>query len=217
MALARQHAATDFLPATARLRGGILMAVDSEELVGMFADALREHGIAGHFCVRADGDRLCPVLGDAPELVTDRRGALVIEVDAIDGTSALMLFGRPSRSLTAAEIARVRGYAELYAARAFALQEMEDDVETGCGLTLRERFVLGRRLAGLAPIDIADEAGLSVEIVSASLDSAVARLEVSTPAAAIALAARRGWLAITDLQNCSSTSGNLTYKAIESG
>jgi DNA-binding CsgD family transcriptional regulator len=121
------------------------------------------------------------------------------------------------KALLPEQMARIRGYAELYAARAVALQELADDVQTECGLSLRERFVLGRRLAGLAPVDIALESDLSVATVSAAIDSAIDRLGVSTLPEAISLAARRGWLAVTSLQNCSSSSEKLTYKTTQNG
>jgi DNA-binding CsgD family transcriptional regulator len=111
----------------------------------------------------------------------------------------------------------VRGYAQLFAARVMALQELADDVDTECGLTLRERYVLGRRLAGLAPFDIAGEAKLSVSIVSETLDKAVEKLGAATMGEAIALAARRGWLAVTNLENCSSSSQKTTYKLTQNG
>lgn len=209
--------ARDSLPATARLRAQILIAPSGEALVAMFAEAMAEHGIAGHFCVRGAGAALQPVLGDAPELIQDEARCLVVEAAGPMLPAARVLLAQPSQPLTPAADARVRGFSALYAARALALQELEDDVETACGLSLRERYVLGRRLAGLAPIDMADETGLSLATVSAALDSAVARLQVETVAAAIALAARRGWLAVTSLENCSSSSENITYKATQNG
>lgn len=209
--------AAEPMPATARLRAGILLASTGEELVTLFADALAEHGIAGHFCVRGDNDHLCPILGDAPELI--RKDADVVAVEAggpmLEG--ARVLLARADRHLSPAEITRVHGYAELYAARAVALQELADDVATDCGLSLRERFVLGRRLAGLAPLDIAAESGLSVPTVSSALDAAVEHLGAADLPSAIALAARRGWLAVTNLENCTSSSENITYKTTKNG
>lgn len=207
----------DPLQATTRLRAGILVAPSGEDLVVMFAQALSEHGIAGHFCVRGAGAALQPILGDTPELVARPEDCLVIPCNSLPGSPARMLLAQPEAPLEPAEMARVRGYSELYAARAIALQELEDDVDTGCGLTLRERYVLGRRLAGQAPVDIAAESGLSVPTVAAALDGATKRLGDGNEAAAIALAARRGWLAVTSLENCSSSSEKLTYKAIQNG
>lgn len=211
--LARSDAAPD-LPATARLRAGLLIAGDSETLLTLFADALAEHGIAGHFCVSGRGRELTPVLGDAPDLIGRESEGLVVESREL---GVRVILEAPERPLAADALTRIRGYAELYAARALALRETADDVETGCGLTLRERYVLGRRLAGLAPIDIACESGLSVETVSAAMDGAVSRLGTLDLTSAISLAARRGWLAVTNLENCCSSSENLTYKATKNG
>lgn len=203
-------------PATARLRAQILIAPDAENLVGLFADALAEHGIAGHFCLRKMGATLTPLLGDAPELIAGSHG-FAIDSDDIHFAGARVLLAEPERALTSEESARVRGYALLFAARALALQELGDDVDTDCGLSLRERYVLGRRLAGLAPVDIAIESGASVQTVAFAIDNAVARLGVENESEAIAFAARRGLLAITSLQNCSSSSEKLTYKAAQNG
>jgi len=203
-------------PATARLRAEILIAPDAERLVGLFADALTEHGIAGHFCLRKAGTALTPLMGDAPELIAGPHG-FAIDSDDMHFAGARVLLAEPSRALTKEESVRVRGYAQLFAARALALHELGDDVQTDCGLSLRERYVLGRRLAGLASIDIAIESGLSVQTVASAIDNAVARLGTRNQAEAIAFAARRGWLAVTNLQNCSSSSEKLTYKAAQNG
>jgi DNA-binding CsgD family transcriptional regulator len=207
---------SDPLPATTRLRAGILLAADGEELVALFAGALAEHGITGHFCVHAVGGRLAPILGDHPGLVAGLPGCLDI---AVGGAFkyARVLLAPPEQPLNREAYARIKGYAELFAARALALQEMADDVDTNCGLSLRERYVLGRRLAGLAPVDIALETGLSMETIAAASDSAVARLNADNVAGAIAVAARRGWLAVTNLQNCSSSSEKISYTMNKNG
>jgi DNA-binding CsgD family transcriptional regulator len=207
----------DIFPATTRLRGGLLVAPDAETLVALFADALSEHGISGHFCLRRMGDTYGLLLGDRPELVGREQECLVIESHGSFLAQTRMLLAPPMKALLPEQMARIRGYAELYAARAVALQELADDVQTECGLSLRERFVLGRRLAGLAPVDIALESDLSVATVSAAIDSAIDRLGVCTLPEAISLAARRGWLAVTSLQNCSSSSEKLTYKTTQNG
>jgi DNA-binding CsgD family transcriptional regulator len=204
------------LPATTRLRAEILIAPDAERLVTLFAEALAEPGIGGHFCLRKTGATLTPLLGDAPDLI----GAphrFFVDSDDMHFAGARVLLAEPDRALGSEQMARVRGYAQLYAARALALQELADDVETDCGLSLRERYVLGRRLAGLAPVDIALEADLTVQTVVSAIDNAVARLGVRTVAEAISVAARRGWLAITSVKNCSSSPQNLTYKAAQNG
>ena len=203
-------------PATARLRAEILIAPDAERLVTLFADALAEYGIGGHFCLRKSGVSLTPLLGDAPQLIAAPH-RFFVDSDDMHFAGARVLLANPDRPLSREESARVRGYAQLYAARALALQELGDDVQTDCGLSLRERYVLGRRLAGLPPVDIALESGISVQTVSSAIDSAVARLGCQSQAEAIAIAARRGWLAVTTLQNCSSSSEKLTYKTAQNG
>lgn len=204
-------------PATARLRAELLIAPDSEALVAMFAACLEEHGIAGHFCVGRNGAVLTPLLGDSPGLIARPQDCIIVDSFEAFPAGARVLLAPPAVALSGQHLARVRGYALLFAARAIALQELADDVATECGLTLRERYALGRRLAGLAPIDIAIEAGLSVETVSTLVDSAVERLGAASLPDAISLAARRGWLAVTSLQNCSSSSGKISYNAVQGG
>lgn len=204
-------------PATARLRAELLISPDAETLVTLFAGALAEHGIAGHFCLRKSGSSYTPLVGDAPELIQHSDECLHVDTDEAFMPGTRVLLARPARRLSADHTTRVRGYAELYAARALALQELADDVNTECGLSLRERFVLGRRLAGQAPVDIAIEAKISVATVSASIESAITKMGVTTLPQAISLAARRGWLAVTSLQNCTSSSEKFTYKATQNG
>lgn len=211
--LSKRH---DDLPATSRLRAGLLIAPDTESLVDLFAQALEEHGISGHFCLAKAGDVLVPLAGDSPALAGSG-DCMTIDTDNALMPGARVLLATPVAFLTREQLARVRGYAQLFAARVIALQELADDVETDCGLTLRERYVLGRRLAGLAPLDIAAEAGLSVATVSQAIDSAVERLRTGTLEEAIAFAARRGWLAVTNLKNCSSSSQKITYKLAQNG
>ena len=214
--VAARHVPIDDLPATARLRAGLLISFDTESLVELFSGALAEHGIDGHFCLGRFGDKLVPVAGDMPCLVNSK-DVLRVDVDASAWPGAVTLLARPERPLTKEQSARVRGYAQLFAGRVMALQELADDVDTECGLTLRERYVLGRRLAGLAPLDIAREAKLSVATIGEALDKAIDKLGAPNLGAAIALAARRGWLAVTNLENCSSSSQKITYKLTQNG
>jgi len=201
-------------PATAQLRTEIFAVRDSEALTVLFGDALAEHGIRGHFCVRGRSATLVPILGDAPELIGSEPSAIVVEAAE---SELRVLLRRPDRALAPDELTRVRGYAQLYAAQALALRELADDVETSCGLSLRQRYVLGRRLAGLSPLDIATESGLSVATVSAALDGAVEQLRAPDLASAISLSARRGWLAVTTLENLWPSTENSTYKVTQNG
>ncbi|MFD1613081.1 LuxR C-terminal-related transcriptional regulator [Sphingomonas tabacisoli] len=204
-------------PATARLRAEILIAPDAESLVSLFANALHEHGIGGHFCLRKNGGGYAPLVGDAPELIGRAAECIVIDTDESFMAGTRVLLAPPREPLGREQLTRLRGYAELFAARAIALQELADDVATDCGLTLRERYVLGRRLAGLATIDIAAESKLTIATIGTITDNAVDKLGCSSVAEAIAFAARLGWLAVTSLENCSSSSEKLTYKATQNG
>ena len=204
-------------PATARLRAEILISPDSETLVSLFAQALAEHGINGHFCLRKTGAGYTPLVGDSPELIQGADQCIRVDTDETFMAGTRVLMAPPVNLLKPEHLTRIRGYAALFAARALALQELADDVSTECGLTLRERFVLGRRLAGRAPIDIALEANLSVATVSAAIENAIEKLGVDTLPEAISLAARRGWLAVTNVKNCSSSSEKLTYKTNQNG
>lgn len=207
----------DDFPATARLRAELLISPDSEALVSLFSNALAEHGIDGHFCLRKAGRSFLPLVGDCPELLHQAEDCIRVDTEETFLPGTRVLLAPPTRPLRPDQSARIRGYAQLFAARALALQELADDVPTECGLTLRERFVLGRQLAGLAPVDIAAETGLTVATISAATESAIEKLGVQTLPEAISLAARRGWLAVTNLQNCSSSSEKLTYKATKNG
>lgn len=203
-------------PAMARLRAELLLAPDSEALVVLFADALSEAGIRGHFCLLCNDAVETPLLGDAPELIGSGE-AIAIECGAPFTQRTRMLLAAPATPLAPDDLTRLRGYAELYGARALALGELADDVATGCGLTIKQRFILGRRLAGLATVDIAAEADLTVASVTELEANAVRKLGAPGLAEAIAYAARRGWLAVTSLENLSSSSAKLTYKMAKNG
>ncbi len=192
------------------------MAPTAEDLVSLYADALLEDSIDGHFCLVRTGAAYTPLLGDRPNLI-NADSVLAIQCGAPFTRQTRMLLRPPAAPLDAEARARVRGYAELYGARALALGEMADDIGTECGLMLRERFVLGRRLAGLATLDIAAEAGLTIATVSEIERNAIRRLNAPNLAEAIAFAARRGWLAITNVNNCSSSLVKLKYTGSENG
>lgn len=180
-------------PATAQLRATIFTVGTLEELVALFALALAEHGIPGHFCLRSwDGGAPVPFVGDRPELIRAPAGTIVVDIE--DG---FVLLAPPAAPLDREALARVRGYALLYAARAAALHELAHDIETSCGLSLCERFVLARRLAGAAPVDTAAEAGWSVATVGTHEASAIEKLGAANVAEAAAIAARQGWLLVT--------------------
>lgn len=203
-------------PAAARLRAELLAAPDPESLVRLFGDALAEEGIGGHFCLLNSDAGETPMLGDAPELIGSEH-TIAIDCGAPFTQRTRMLLATPAAALAPETMTKLRGYAELYGARAVALCEIADDVATECGLTVKQRFVLGRRLAGLATIDIAAEADLSVASVCEIEEAAVRTLNAPSLADAIAFAARRGWLAVMSLENFSSSSEKLKYKMAKNG
>lgn len=195
-------------PATALLRATLFTVGTIEDLVVLFANALAEHGISGHFSLKSwDGGAFVPFVGDCPELIREPAGTIVVDTE--DG--ACVLLAPPEALLDRAALARVRGYALLYAAQAAALHERTRDVETNCALSLCERFVLARRLAGIAPVDIAAEAGLSVATVGAHEAKAVEKLGAGTVAEAAAIAARQGWLLVTVNEISTLSQGDSSY------
>lgn len=198
-------------PATNRLRAELYAVSTPEDLVALFTAALAEEGVDGHVCVGVGKNAVVPLFGDRPNLLGGGAGAITLELDG-----ARLILARPARALARADLVRIRGFGQLYAAQLMALRERADDVATECGLTLRERVILGRRLAGRAPLDIAAELGLGVSTVSASLDAAIAKLG-GREAEAIALAARRGWLVVTAIQNGSSPIPNMGYSFAQNG
>lgn len=181
--------------ATARLRQRVLVENDLGRLTDLFAAALAEEGVAGHFAVEDGAEGMRPLFGDSPWLVGDSsvpawemplRGAL--------GERTTLLLAVPERLIDQGAMARIRGYAALYVGRARVLHEKASDIETACALTLCERLILGRMLLGEPLVDIAARIGRSVAAIASHVEDAVSKLGVADRQAAIALAARRGWL-----------------------
>src|SRR3546814_9870864 len=62
--------------------------------------------------------------------------------------------------------ARLNGLATIYAMKALPLWEIEEDVETSCPLTLKERITLGMILCGAPHFEIAERLNRSEEHTS---------------------------------------------------
>jgi DNA-binding CsgD family transcriptional regulator len=196
-------------PAGVLLRTRILSESRLDDLVDLFAAALSEDGITGHYCARRSADGLVPLFGDSPRLLKrDRLAALVpddvgsaqargVMVDGVLGERFAVALAPPLEAMHETAVARVRGYCALYAARGDVLREKAVDIATPCGLTICERFILGRLLVGDAVVDIAAQLDRSVAATNSHIDDAMKTLEMADRREAIALAARRGWLLTT--------------------
>lgn len=197
--------------ATAALRLHVLTETDLGRLTDRFAAALSEHGIDGHYCARGgESGRVTPLFGDSPGLLSADdvlpsldggenvdAAACSIAIDCALEAPVEMVVSRPVAPLDPAMIARVRGYATLYVGRGLILHAKAAGPVTACGLSLCERFILGRLLVGDSVIDIAERLERPVATIMVEIADAVATLGAADRAGAIALAARRGWLVTT--------------------
>jgi DNA-binding CsgD family transcriptional regulator len=177
----------------------LLTAPDIAALTDRLAATLAHEGIGGHLCVRVAEGADTPLFGDAPTLFPRRHSPRVRRIagppgrrDALD-----LLVAAPAAPLPRAAEARLQGYAELYLARAALLREKSGDLATGCPLSLRQRVILGRLLAGQPLARIAAALDISVEAARSHLEDALAALGAASRAEAVALAARRGWLVLS--------------------
>lgn len=211
MSSAAKRSGDGAFSATASLRLHVLTETDLDRLTDRFAGALGEHGIAGHYCARrGESGRVVPLFGDSPALFGAEEarpfagavpagpdGACAMTIEGAPADPFEMRFSGPAEALDKAAVARLRGYATLYVARAVILQAKLSGPVTASGLTLCERFILGRILVGDKVIDIAGRLGQPVPTVLAEIADAMATLGVEDRADAVALAARRGWLVTT--------------------
>ena len=171
------------------------MANDLAELTDHFAAVLAEEGVGGHFVIDDAGAADQPLFGDSPALIADRGApAWEIRVKGALGEEATILLAVPERLIDDATMARLRGFAALYVGRGLALHEKASDLATGCPLTLCERLILGRLLLGEPLADVAARVGRSIGAVRSHVADAAAKLGADDRNAAVALAARRGWL-----------------------
>lgn len=197
--------------ATAALRLHVLTEPDLGRLTGRFAAALGEHGIEGHYCARrGESGQVTPLFGDSPWLLgagdalpaldggeNSDAAACSIAIDCALEEPVAMVVSRPAAPLDRAMVARVRGYATLYVGRGLTLHAKAAGPVTACGLSICERFILGRLLVGDSVIDIAERLERPVATIMVEIADAVATLGAADRAGAIALAARRGWLVTT--------------------
>lgn len=188
--------------ATALLRRTVLVENDLARLIRLFGDALSEDRVTGHFCLAyGAGGNPVPVLGDCPELVQSAARAVELRPDTHAPVAAVKVGGAPGaitcvllnisgRPLGLSAVARVRGYATLYAARASMLRPHADTPT----LDPLQRYVLGRLLAGDELAAIADAVDRTVPEVRTAASRSVELLNARDLADATAIAARRGWL-----------------------
>lgn len=176
--------------ARARLRATVLTAPQLEPLVEAFAGALAADGIEGHVCARIGGATIEAIFGDSPELVNRADGH---DVYRGEGGVVLRLARRPGPEAAA----RVRGYAVLYVARGLELARRAGEVADASGLSIYDRFILGRILVGDQFVDIAAKLDRSVASVRESVALASVALGAKSPQEAVATAARRGLLLST--------------------
>lgn len=176
--------------ARARLRAMVLTAPQLEPLVEAFAAVLAADGIEGHICARIEGGNVEAIFGDSPELVNR---ADCHDVYRGEGGVVLRLARRPGPEAAA----RVRGYAVLYVARGLELARRAEEVAGASGLSVYDRFILGRILVGDRLVDIAAKLDRSVASVRESITLARVALDAKSPQQAVATAARRGLLLST--------------------
>src|SRR3546814_16591859 len=88
--------------------------------------------------------------------------------------------------------ARLNGLATIYAMKALPLWEIEEDVETSCPLTLKERITLGMILCGAPHFDIAERLHCSISAISRNMITAIPKLSTQSESATNPPATRPG-------------------------
>lgn len=190
----------------------------------MFGQAIEHGGATGHQCSRLVLEQHAfPLFGDAahhgkriselaqsdtwdiespaflPARKQETEALLAIPVQMLTGDPLVVSIGFDEGDTRAIDMqlrAQLHGLAVIYAQRAVTLWEIEEDIETVTPLTLKERLSFAMLLCGLPPFEIALEMDCSPAAVSAFIQSATGKLKTADTAAAVALAARRGWLHI---------------------
>lgn len=178
-------------------------AKDLGALVDVFAAMITDLGFTSHFCVEIDEDgRPAPLFGDTDSIPEwrgarrpGRRNDFVLRVQSWHGRETWLCLGGRDVALDVATRAKIQGWAEVYASFATALLERARDIPTGAGLGLAQRQCLAQLLLGRRDDEVADMLGLTPLAVRGHVEGAMAFLGVDSRAEAIALAARRGWLA----------------------
>lgn len=173
------------------------------ELTGVFSHMIASRGFSAHICIEIGmAGRLVPLFGDAailPEIegrgLADAPGDLLLEVQSWHGGDLFLCLTGHDGPTDHATVARLRGWAEVYATFGMALLERERDIPTSAGLGLAQRQCLAQLLIGRTDQEIASMLHLTPLAVRGHIENAQRRLHVDTRAEAISLAARRGWLA----------------------
>lgn len=194
-------------------------------LIALFQERLQPYGITEHHCSRlalgwhaiplfgtmpahADQLRKHMAAGRPPDLTT--RPALIPaahEQGSLMTFPVLMGAGDPliislglkqsqDTQIERQQRAQLNGLSTIYAMRALPLWEINEDIETACPLTLGQRTILAMILSGHTHGEIADRLDRSLGFVALQITQAKERLNVSDDIAAVALAARRGWLCL---------------------
>lgn len=186
-------------------------AENLDQLTTAFSGMIASRGFQTHLCVEIAVDgRLIPLFGDAAALpeIRDRglAGAannLLLQVQSWHGGDLFLCLIGHDGPVESATVARLRGWAEVYATFGMALLERERDIPTGTGLGLVQRQCLAQLLIGRTDHEVATMLHLTPLTVRGHIESAIQRLGVDTRAEAISLAARRGWLA--GIEQCDPT------------
>lgn len=191
-------------PAYGRLRDLVLTAPLLEPLVEAFGAAVAVDGVTGHICARIGNGTIEALFGDSPALVTRPDG---FDIYRDPEQVVLRLSGRPAPGAAA----RVRGYALLYVARGIELARRSAEGAGASGLSVSDRFILGRILVGDHLVDIAAKLDRSVASVRESLKRATAALGATQPQEAVATAARKGLLLSTLPDFCPLSPQKIDY------
>ena len=132
-------------------------------------------------------------------LLAGAAGVLPKSADLADLRTMLDLVRADRPALCPALAARLRAAA----VRATSDDECWAARERLCSLSQREREVIGKLLCGRCPIEIAREDVVAEATVRSQIKSILAKLDVSSQLAAVALARRAGWSTRSELRAAS--------------
>lgn len=162
-----------------------------DELTAAYAALIARDGFGWHVLSERGAVGVTPLCG----VGTPGPGGYEIAVRSWDGARRFVTLGGRAASVGRSLAARLAGTAELYATFGVAMLQRESDVATSVGLGLAERQCLAQLLLGHGEGEIAAKLGIDPLAVAEHVRTATRTLGVATRAEAIALAARRGWLA----------------------
>lgn len=166
------------------------------QMVDLFAATVAPRGFTHHLCVIEDEWNGTQILfGDTTRIDAD--GHHIVHAEAWGGQPVqIWLGGRTDKRVDRDEHAALQGLAQVYVTLGMALLEQARDLPTECGLGIEQRRCLAALLTGMNDGDIAETTGLSPLAVRGHIENACRLLGASTRVEAIAIAARRGWLAL---------------------